>query len=170
MAYQLQKPLEEYNINQLGALYNDIARTEGLPPRSAPFPDKETAINMVNGMLTQANAPGDAGTPKVRKARRIVTNAEMFRVNDLLKVHCLPTGESTPDGAKVHKYEEGWSDNRVATEISTDFPETTVSRVRREVYGPLIGSSEKKEEKKNRITALEAKVTELETRVSALEV
>lgn len=56
MPYTLDKPVTEYSISQLLALYNDISRYNGTPVRNSTFRNKETAIKAVNGVLVQANA------------------------------------------------------------------------------------------------------------------
>ncbi len=59
MPYTVEKPLADYSISQLVAVYNDIARYNGTPTRSATFRDKTAAIKAVQGQLTQANTEVD---------------------------------------------------------------------------------------------------------------
>ncbi len=56
MAYNLDKPVADYSISQLVAVYNDIARYNGTPLRTSTFRDKPTAIKAVENALVQANA------------------------------------------------------------------------------------------------------------------
>lgn len=72
MPYTLDKPVTEYSISQLLALYNDIARYNGTPVRNSTFRNKETAIKAVNGVLTQANSEipvGEITSPGLARLR-----------------------------------------------------------------------------------------------------
>lgn len=60
MPYTLDKPVTEYSISQLLALFNDICRYNGVPGRNSTFRDKASAIKAVQGALVQANTGVDA--------------------------------------------------------------------------------------------------------------
>ncbi len=62
MPYNLDKPVTEYSISQLLALYNDICRYNGVSGRNSTFRDKASAVKAVNGALVQANTVVDEST------------------------------------------------------------------------------------------------------------
>lgn len=81
---------------------------------------------------------------------RKLTRAELIAVNELLKQHILP-GSS----AGYVKYQEDWSDAKVAQTIAPDIQATTIGGVRLELFGKLDSAANAAREDNVRIVALE---------------
>ncbi len=98
---------------------------------------------------------------------RKATTKEIILVSEYLKQHLLPSGNKDADGKTIYRFADGWSDERIANEVAHKFPTNTVLRIRREIYGNIIGAVKDKPTltTEQRLHCLEAKVDLLFTRL-----
>lgn len=129
MPYTLDKPVTEYSISQLLALYNDISRHNGTPVRNSTFRNKETAIKAVNGVLTQANTSvsSDEAEPVLPEGKVLLVTPGLARLRssplaDQLRESVLADQEAAAEVAtNLHDATEVAHDSRAAA------PDTTVA-------------------------------------------
>lgn len=67
----------------------------------------------------------------MRKTHRKITAHETIRAHEMLKAHLIVM----PDGTVA--YRDDWSDEKIAQAISPSLPRTSISRLRRELFGDL---------------------------------
>lgn len=92
---------------------------------------------------------------------RKATTTEIIKINDLLKKHLTKCEAVDPEGNPLYKYAPDWSDIRVGKEISAEMPEATVGRIRREMYGNLIGV-DKRDAMGQRVDRLDSRLHRVE--------
>lgn len=67
----------------------------------------------------------------MRKTHRKITAHETIRAHEMLKAHLI----TMPDGTVA--YRDDWNDEKIAQAISPSLPRTSISRLRRELFGEL---------------------------------
>ncbi len=92
---------------------------------------------------------------------RKATTTEIIKINDLLKKHLERCEAVDPEGNHLYRYAPDWSDLRIAKEVAADLPDAVTSRIRREMYGSLIGADKR--------DALHQRVDRIDNRLRRLE-
>lgn len=67
----------------------------------------------------------------MRRTHRKITAHETIRAHEMLKTHLIVM----PDGTVA--YRDDWNDEKIAQAISPSLPRTSISRLRRELFGEL---------------------------------
>lgn len=98
---------------------------------------------------------------------RKASTTEIIKINDLMKKHLEKCEAVDPEGNHLYRYAPEWSDTRIGKEIAPDMPEATVSRVRREMYGNLIGA-DKRDALSQRVDRIDARLRRLDDIVAEI--
>ncbi len=99
-------------------------------------------------------------------ARRFTTITETIQVRDLLTLYLQRSELTTPEGVHVWRYEEDWSDDKIAKAVAPDLNRTHVHSIRTELFGPIRGAVPPPKPKPDRTVST---LGTLETRLANVE-
>lgn len=98
-------------------------------------------------------------------AKRVISRIEVVKINELLKAHLVPS-----ERVGFFKYQDEWSDAKIAAEIASDIQATSIGNLRTELFGKLDTSANAAREDNGRYKELETLVQNLLTCYGELEV
>lgn len=100
----------------------------------------------------------------MNKPIRKASTVEVIAIHDLLKKHIVMLDAVDRNDQRLVRYIEGFDDAKVASMVADDLPSSIVGRVRREMFGSIIGAAEKT----HNCEKFESRLSRLEDRVALI--
>lgn len=99
----------------------------------------------------------------MRKTHRKITAHETIRAHEMLKTYLITMSDGTV------AYRDDWSDEKIAQAISPSLPRTSISRLRRELFGDLRRATDLRDPvTRDEFDRMAAQVEELKAEVDRL--